>query len=328
LFAEALQMRISVSNQILLALWGVALLVSFVCPSPQLDLDEPRQPSPETTLVGGAPKYTYKVIQTYPHDTKAFTEGLQYDVDNENTLLESTGLYSQSTVRKVNLTTGEVFQTVSIPEGNLFGEGITKFPDSGGNIFQLTWKARKVFLRDFNTLKIINQFTNPAKQGWGLTNNGTSLIMSDGTPTLWFLDPKTFTSQGSVQVQNGGKPVYSINELEYIQGYVWANVWLTNKIIVIDPANGNVTAIVDLAGILNPPSGDVLNGIAFDPICDRLFVTGKLWPKLFQVTIPGLFPPSRSGSPRMNNHHPAYFNSYYHQFVPGNYTCQNNTISL
>jgi len=246
---------------------------------------------------GGAPVYGYQVLQTFPHDTRAFTEGLFYDVDNENILYESTGNYGQSTVRRVNLTSGVVLQSVKLQEFGLFGEGITRFPDSGGRIYQLTWKAKKVFVRDTNSFEIVQQFTSPSKEGWGITNDGTHLIMSDGSATLWFLDPQNFTAQRTVQVMNGVKPVLRLNELEYINGQVWANVWLTDNVVVIDPASGNVTAVINFANILKPKSGDVLNGIAYDAQCNRVFVTGKYWPKLFQVSIPGMFegqPGSRS----------------------------------
>jgi len=233
----------------------------------------------QTKRLSSAPVIGYEVINTYPHSAKAFTQGLVYQDDD--ILYESTGLYGQSSLREVNLTSGQVINSINLDKA-YFAEGITVWNNS---IFQLTWQQKIVFLYNLQTFVEQRNYTNPSNEGWGLTHDSTSLILSDGSSTIWFLDPATFTSQRKITVTNGGKSITRINELEYIEGMIWANVWLTNNIIVIDPANGIVTTVINFAGLLIPPSGDVLNGIAYDPLRKRIFVTGKLWPKLFEVQV-------------------------------------------
>jgi glutamine cyclotransferase len=244
----------------------------------------------QTTPGPTAPVFSYEVVATYPHDPGAFTQGLVYADD---IFYEGTGIYGESTLRKVDPETGEVI--VSVDLGDVFfGEGIALW---GDQIIQLTWRERIAFVNDKATFQGL-KFWNYDTEGWGLTTDGTALIMSDGTPTLYFRDPETFDVIRTVQVTDGGVPVEDLNELEYIDGEVWANVWTTDRIVVIDPATGVVAANVDMTGLLppeeRPPGTDVLNGIAYDTEGDRLFVTGKKWPKLFEIK---LVPPRTSALP-------------------------------
>ena len=233
-------------------------------------------PSPEI------PVYKAEIVHAYPHDVTAFTEGLFY---LNGFLYESTGLEQHSTIRKVRLETGEVVQKRDIsPE--YFGEGIVNWK---GRIISLTWKAQVGFVFDLATLKLQRQF-NYVGEGWGLTQDGKEIIMSDGTSQLRFLDPDTLKETHRIEVTLGGKPIRDVNELEWVKGEIYANVWQTNSILRIDPANGRVLGIIDLRGILpqsdiTPGQTDVLNGIAYDARNDRLFVTGKNWPKLFEIRL-------------------------------------------
>jgi glutamine cyclotransferase len=233
-----------------------------------------------STPANNAPlRYTYEVIRVYPHDKNAFTEGLAIEDD---VLYESTGLYGNSTLRRVELETGKILQTYALPN-QFFGEGITILSDK---IIQLTWQSQTGFVYDKHSFKLLREFSYPT-EGWGLTNNGTALIMSDGTAALYFLDPETFEKVGEVEVHDNG-PVTNLNELEYIHGQVYANIWHEEKIAIIDPQTGQVTGWIDLRGIHNPENtatGSVLNGIAYDEEGDRLFVTGKMWSQLFQIKL-------------------------------------------
>ena len=228
------------------------------------------------------PVYGYQVVHVYPHDPNAFTEGLFW---RDGYLYESTGLEGHSSVRKVRLDTGKVADGASLPP-ELFGEGITSW---GDRLIGLTWKTQVGYVLDMNTLQIKSQFNYPG-EGWGLTHDDHELIMSDGTPELRFLDPTTLHELRRVKVTAGGKPVLQINELEWVEGEVYANIWQTDKIARIDPKTGNVVGWIDLAGLLPkkdfiPDRTDVLNGIAYDASTQRLFVTGKLWPKLFEIKV-------------------------------------------
>jgi glutamine cyclotransferase len=222
--------------------------------------------------------YTYEVIKLYPHDSNAFTQGLVID---EGVLYEGTGLKGESTLRRVDLETGEVTEIYSLPS-YLFGEGITVF---GDRIVQLTWLSQTGFVYDKQSFDLLQNFSY-STQGWGITTDGTRLIMSDGSANLYFLDPETFEKTGQVEVHDNGT-VTEINELEYINGQVYANVWRTDKIVIIDPNTGQVTGWIDLTGIYNQSSNanNVLNGIAYDAEGDRLFVTGKRWSQLFQIKL-------------------------------------------
>jgi glutamine cyclotransferase len=226
------------------------------------------------------PVYGYTVVNSYPHDPQAFTQGLIF---RDGVLFESTGLNGQSTVRKVRLETGEVLQRQTV-DPRYFAEGLT---DWGNRLIQLTYTTKIGFVYDLATFTLQRTFDYTG-QGWGLTRDQKRLIMSDGTSVLRFLDPETLRETGRVTVSDAGKPIEDLNELEWVKGEVLANVWLTDRIAIIAPDSGRVTAWLDLAGIRGPVrsgSDDVLNGIAYDAARDRLFVTGKLWPRLFEIRI-------------------------------------------
>jgi len=227
-------------------------------------------------------RYSYAVVNTFPHDGKAYTQGLVFLDGN---LLESTGLNGQSTLREVELASGRVRRQVTVPDA-YFAEGLAVL---GGKAYQLTWQAHKGFVYDEATFHLENEFTY-AGEGWGLATDGHSLILSDGTPQIRFLDPVTFNVERAIQVTVRGRPLSQLNELEYIQGEIFANVWQTDYVVRINPDTGVVTGVIDLAGLLpaadrNPSPDAVLNGIAYDAASDRLFVTGKFWPKLFEVRL-------------------------------------------
>lgn len=229
-----------------------------------------------------APVYSYRVVRTYPHDPNAFTQGLIY---LNGFLYEGTGLNGRSTLRKVKLETGQVLQEKRIEE-QYFGEGIT---DWGGELVQLTWQTGVGFVWDRGTFTLKKKFSY-AGEGWGLTHDATRLILSDGSPVLRFLDPVTLAEKGRLVVLDGRRPVANLNELEMVKGEIWANIWQTERIARISPQTGQVLGWIDMRGLLRPEEMrdiDVLNGIAYDAKGDRLFVTGKLWPKLFEVKITG-----------------------------------------
>jgi glutamine cyclotransferase len=235
-----------------------------------------------TAPQAAVPVYDYEIVHTYPHDAQAFTEGLFY---LNGFLYESTGLEQHSSIRKVRLETGEVLQRIDIP-AQYFGEGIVNWKQK---LVSLTWKTQVGFVYDLPTLKAQRRFHYKG-EGWALTQDGKRLIMSDGTPELRFLDPDTLKETGRLRVTRDGAPVRNLNELEWVKGQIYANVWLTNAVVIIDPDSGNITGIINLAGLLGPsgPSGGrpgELNGIAYDSRHDRLFVTGKNWPKLFEIRL-------------------------------------------
>lgn len=223
----------------------------------------------------------YRVLQAYPHDSQAFTQGLVY-LDGH--LFESTGMYGQSTLREDDLETGRVIREVSVPS-QYFAEGLTNW---GSTLIQLTWKDHLAFVYDRSTFRLIKTFHYPW-EGWGLTQDGKHLILSDGSDTIHFLDPETFKEVRSIRVTANGHSVDQLNELEYIHGEIYANVWMTNKIARISPQTGKVIAWIKLDGLLpsiEQGSRDaVLNGIAYDSAHSRLFVTGKLWPRLYQIQV-------------------------------------------
>lgn len=224
--------------------------------------------------------YTYVVVDTYPHDRTAFTEGLAFE---NGILYEGTGLYGNSSLRKIELDTGRILAHYELGS-EVFGEGITL---CGDELIQITWRNHLGFVYDKETLGLTREF-NYSTEGWGITYDGTSLIMSDDSSTLHFLDSETFEEKSRVEVDDNGKPVTNLNELEYIRGEIYANVWLTDKIARILPETGEVVAWVDLDGLLpleERKQADVLNGIAYDANGDRLFVTGKLWPKVFEIDL-------------------------------------------
>jgi len=228
-----------------------------------------------------SPQYTYRIVNTYPHDPDAFTQGLVY-LDGQ--LYEGTGLYGASSLRRVDLQTGQVLQRYDL-SGEYFGEGIAVLNDK---IYQLTWQSQVGFVYDRITFNRLAQFTYPT-EGWGLTHDGRRLIMSDGSAKLYFLDPQTLARLGEITVHDGETEIVRLNELEYINGEVWANVWQTDWIARIDPQTGQVLGWIDLSGLLGPEDRtrpvDVLNGIAYDAERGRIFVTGKWWPRLFEIEI-------------------------------------------
>ncbi len=227
------------------------------------------------------PIYGYRVLAEYPHDANAFTQGLVYAGGE---LYESTGLrQGRSSVRRVELETGAILQMRTLAD-TYFGEGLTLFQ---GRLYQLTWQSHTGFIYDSTTFDLLNVF-HYSTEGWGLTHNGKELIMSDGTPTLYFLDPISLQPIRQITVKDEKGPVWRLNELEFIDGEIYANVWQTDRIARIDPTTGRVNAWIDLTGLLSPDDrigADVLNGIAWDAEQQRLFVTGKLWPKLFQIEL-------------------------------------------
>ena len=223
----------------------------------------------------------YTVVRTYPHDPKAFTQGLEY---HDGFLYEGTGLKGQSAIRKVELETGKVVQEEKINPA-YFGEGITL---TAGKLFELTWQTRTGFVYDAKTFKLIRNF-GYFGEGWGLTHDDTGLVMSDGTSTLRFLELTRFTERRRLKVIDAGVPVPNLNELEMVKGEIWANVWQTDYVARISPRDGRVLAWINLKGLLSPAVAktkvDVLNGIAYDQANDRIFVTGKLWPTLFEIKL-------------------------------------------
>lgn len=234
-----------------------------------------------------APVVVPEVVREYPHDPEAFTQGLIF---RDGFLYESTGLNGRSSLRKVELETGRVVQRRSV-DAEHFAEGMA---DWGDRLIQLTYTSNLAFVYDLASFKPVQTFKYPG-QGWGLTQDARRLIMSDGTTELRFLEAATFRELGRVTVRDGSRAVHNLNELEMIKGRVFANIWFEDRIAVIDPASGAVTAWLDLSGLgprLVPPpvdptgAGAVLNGIAYDEKGDRLFVTGKLWPKLFEIRLP------------------------------------------
>lgn len=226
-------------------------------------------------------RYAYRMVKAFPHDAAAFTQGLVY---RDGVFYEGTGLWGQSTIRKVEPETGKVLQSQAIAPEH-FGEGIAVWNDQ---LIQLTWRSNVGFVYDRETFSLLHEFAYPT-EGWGITHDGSRLIVSDGTSTLYFWDPVTLKETGRVQVKDGDQPVARLNELEYVDGEVFANVWQTDLIARIDPASGRVLGWIDLKGLLSQAdrvgTEDVLNGIAYDPQTHRLFVTGKLWPKVFQIEL-------------------------------------------
>jgi glutamine cyclotransferase len=225
--------------------------------------------------------YTYRVVHAWPHDPEAFTQGLVY---RNGELLESTGLYGQSTLREVNLESGKTVKKISL-KGEFFGEGLAVV---GTRAFQLTWQNHKGFVYNADSFANEGEFSYSG-EGWGLTSDGRLLVLSDGTDEIRFIDPASFQVVRTIRVLLDGHPLGSLNELEWVRGEIFANVWQTDEIVRVDPQTGRVLGVIDLYGLLAPsergPETDVLNGIAFDPALDRLFVTGKRWPKIFEVRL-------------------------------------------
>jgi len=230
---------------------------------------------------GGIAEYTYQIVHTYPHDRTSYTQGLLYQ---DGVLYEGTGMYEESRIRKVKLETGEVLQNRDIP-GQYFGEGIIIWKD---RLLELTWKSEKGFIYDLATFTPKSEFAYPG-EGWGLTTDGKRIIMSDGSAELRFWDPETLRETGRITVTEDGRPLEQLNELEWVKGEIYANVYQTERIVRIDPNSGKVVGTIDCRGLLTAADRndqtDVLNGIAYDAKGDRLFITGKRWPKLFEIKL-------------------------------------------
>lgn len=240
-----------------------------------------------STPAGGAPVARFRTVRSLPHDPGAFTQGLDF---HQGVLYEGTGVEGKSTLREVALETGAIVRKIDLP-ANVFGEGITVL---GDRIYQVTWTSQKGYVYDRQTLRRIREFEY-AGQGWGLTNDGASLILSDGSALLRFIDPSTFAVLRTVTVQDSGREVRSLNELEMVNGEIYANVWETSRVARINPASGAVLGWIDLAGVFSESDRrrylkpgqqvDVLNGIAFDELTSRLYVTGKWWPRMYEITV-------------------------------------------
>jgi len=261
---------------------GIVIVIATLAVAMFAGCIENEAPQPTTTpLPNGTPVYGYEIINIYPHDQTAFTEGLVFD---DGVLYEGTGLYGESRLRKVELETGEVIKEYHLPD-QFFGEGVTLWDDT---LIQLTWRSGAGFVYDKTSFLLLEEFNYPT-EGWGITHDGKRLIMSDGTATLHFLDPATFKEIGQIGVHDNGVPVTKLNELEYVNGEVYANVWQTNRIAMIAPETGQVVGWIALEGLLTEADYsypvDVLNGIAYDAEHDQLFVTGKYWPKLFEIKL-------------------------------------------
>jgi glutamine cyclotransferase len=255
-------------------------MAGLICPVPGLVRAEAGPPSAGRNQAA-LPVYGYRVVNVYPHDRQAYTQGLIWC---DGTLYEGTGLNGASSLRRVRLETGRVVEHRSL-DRQYFGEGIT---DWGGRLLQLTWKSNLGFIYDRSKLKLRGTFSYPG-EGWGLTHDRERLIMSDGTESLRFLDPQTLRETGRLNVLNGDIPLPDLNELEFVRGEIFANVYRTDWIARISPQSGAVTGWIDLRGLLPEADRqipvDVLNGIAYDAGGNRLFVTGKLWPKLFEIEL-------------------------------------------
>ena len=257
-------------------------LAAFLVTRPATDATP--APAPAVSAAPDTPRATpvhgYRVVKTFPHDRGAFIQGLVY---LDGVFYESTGLYEQSTLRKVAIETGEVLQRIDLPD-KFFGEGLV---DWDGTLVQLTWTTGVAFVYDRASFRKLSEHAYTG-EGWGLTKTGTHLVMSDGTPTIRLLDPKTFAVSSRVQVHDENGPVAALNELEMVKGTLFANVWGTDRIAMIDLASGRVTGWLDLTGLLPVAERgrvDVTNGIAYDAAGDRLFVTGKWWPHVYQIEI-------------------------------------------
>lgn len=239
------------------------------------------QAPPAKKTTAAVPTYGYKVVNVYPHDRGAFTEGLEF---HDGFLYESTGLNRRSSLRKVKLETGAVVQSIALPN-EYFGEGIAIL---GDEIAQLTYQTEVGFVYSLKDFKLLRQFKYKG-EGWAFTHTPTTLYMDDGTDEIRLWDPKTFVERKRIKVHEGTKSINNINELEYVEGELWANIWQTDRIARISPTTGAILGWIDMSGLLSPMhrngTEDVLNGIAYDAARKRIFVTGKFWPNVFEVKI-------------------------------------------
>src|SRR5579864_5203931 len=249
--------------------------LAIVCSRPSLSQSMPKK------QIASTREYGFKTVHAYPHDPEAFTQGLVF---HDGFLYEGTGLNGRSSLRKIRLETGEVVQRIDLSP-QYFGEGIAIL---GDKIVELSWRSQTGFVYRLKDFQLLSQFTYPG-EGWGLASNGTDLYMSDGSDEIRVLDGTTFKEKRRLKVHDGATPVAQLNELEFVEGELLANVWQTDRIARISPASGKVTGWIDLSGLLSPmyrrSSDAVLNGIAYDPRGHRLFVTGKLWPKVFEIQL-------------------------------------------
>jgi glutaminyl-peptide cyclotransferase len=262
------------------------LTIAFLLAAPAHLLHGQTSPQPASPP---PPEYTFNIVHQFPHDPAAYTQGLVY---HDGFLYEGTGLKGRSSLRKVRLETGEVVQRAAL-ERQYFGEGITLLKNE---IFQLTWQSEVGFVYDAGDFRLLRRFSYRG-EGWGLTTDGRELFMSDGTPDIRVMDPDTFTEKRRITVRDGAIPVGRLNELEFVEGEIFANVWQTDRIARISPKTGKVTGWIDLAGLISPDfrreQDSVLNGIAYDAKEKRLFVTGKLWPSIFEIRLA----PKKKGAP-------------------------------
>ncbi|MBS1806879.1 MAG: glutaminyl-peptide cyclotransferase [Acidobacteria bacterium] len=265
-------------------LFSLLIFIS-ACQGPSVPTSVAVTSSSPDKAAAEAPIYTYEVVNTYPHDRTSFTQGLVFD---NGIFYESAGLNAahggHSSLRKVELATGKVLKKIDVPEP-YFAEGLALF---GGKLFQLTWEDEKGFIYDAETFAAKGEFKYRG-EGWGLTHDGKSLILSDGSHQLRFLDPETFQEQRRISIYDNNRRVEKLNELEYVKGEIFANIWQEDRIVRIDPKDGNILGWIDMRDLLKPEDEnadtDVLNGIAYDAAQDRLFVTGKKWPKLFEIRL-------------------------------------------
>lgn len=255
----------------------VALLVAWVT----AEAGGPAPPSPTNPLTPPARQVGWEVVRSVPHDPNAFVQGLVW---HDGGFFESTGLLGRSTLRRVEWPSGRMLRRVALPS-DVFGEGLARV---GNRLVQLTWRSGRGFVYDIPTLRLLHEFRYEG-EGWGLTHDGRSLVLSDGSDVLTYLDPQRFAPTRKLAVTWNGRPLHRLNELEFVEGEVWANVWYTDFIVRIDPGSGRVSSFLDLAGLLpadrRRQEGAVLNGIAYDPATRRVFVTGKLWPLIFEIRV-------------------------------------------
>jgi len=228
--------------------------------------------------------YTYRILEEYPHDTNAYTQGLEFKND---TLYESTGQYKNSSLRKTNYKTGEIYTKISLDDA-YFGEGLTILNEK---IYQLTWREKTGFIYDLNTLRKIGSFVyGRSSEGWGLCQDGESIYKSDGTQRIWRLNANTLNEEGFIEIYTNSSKIKSVNELEWVNGKIYANIYLRDAIAIVDPKNGAVEGVIDLTSLKNKvsvsnPKDEVLNGIAYNGEENTLYVTGKNWNKLFKIKI-------------------------------------------
>lgn len=260
----------SINTLSLIRILAIALAIGINCQNPAFAQSVKAQ------------RYVCRVVESFPHDVNSYTQGLFF---HNGQLYESAGQYGKSSFRKVDIKKGTALQSFSFPD-KFFAEGSVVLDN---NLYILTWMERVVFVYDINTLKPVKQFFNPFSEGWGLTTDGKQLIMSDGSSNLYFMDPQTFAEKGRIKVKLNGKELNQLNELEYIKGEIWANVYQEDYIVIINPKTGVVRAMADcknlLPGSMRTTRTDVLNGIAYNPQNDQIYVTGKYWPKLFRISL-------------------------------------------